>query len=105
MSSQGASPSDSVMGLLRGLHPVTRGLVGVVVLHLLATMISIAGKFTAYDMTSGSGQLTDHLAEYARSLSYSLLMFGTPATVEFLYRISVEVRLMRLAKGADSAGK
>jgi len=99
-----SSPSDSLRGLLRSLHPVTQGLIWVVMLDLFATVVSVVGKFEAYDMRAGSDLLIPHLADYARSVSYSLLMFGTPASVEFLYRISVEARLMRLSKGSDSAG-
>ena len=97
------SPSDSLLGFLRSLHPVTQGLTWVAILDLFATIISIIGKFQVYDTRSSSELVLPHLADYARSVSYSLLMLGTPASVEFLYRISVEVRLMRLAKGADPA--
>ena len=98
-----SSPCDTVVGLFRGLHPITQGLIGVVALHLFATVVSIMGQSTSYGTNSSPYELTGRLVNAVRSVSYSLLMLGTPANVEFLYRISVEVRLMRLAKGADPA--
>lgn len=100
-----SAPSDTLVGRFRGLHPITRGLTGVAALHLLATLISIFGHSASNGATADSYEWTGRLGSYARSVSYSLLLFGTPATVEFLYRISVELRLMRLAKGADPAEK
>jgi hypothetical protein len=89
-----ASGSERVGGLFRRLHPVTRFLVGIAVLHLGATLFTVGAGLMNPELPATGGRL----AEYARSIAYSLAFFGSAATVEFLFRIWSELKLARGAR-------
>jgi hypothetical protein len=91
-----ASGSERVGGFLGGLHPITRFLVAIAVLHLVATIYTVAAGLMEPLLSSHPGPLGSRLAEHARSIAYSLGFFGSAASVEFLFRIWSELKLARI---------
>jgi len=89
------SASDRLGGFLGRLHPVTQLLVVAAAVHLIATLVAAGFNLASPSVSLQSRPLGLRLAEHVRSICYSLALFGTPATVEFLFRIWNELRLGR----------
>ncbi len=99
------SPAESLWSWLTSLklHRLTWVIVLAALLHLAADIVYAIDDLTQFltlgASTSGRGtNLALVLAGIARSFGYSLIFFGTAATVEFLFRIWDELRLIRAGK-------
>ncbi len=86
------SASDRLGSFFGRLHPMTRFLLVVCVLHLAATLVG------AISYVGGIGRQplgVVLIAEQARSVAYSLTYIGGAASVEFLFRIWDELKRTR----------
>jgi uncharacterized membrane protein len=89
------SGSERLGGFLRRLHPLTQLLVIAVLVHLAASLATAIATLAFPTLAQLNRPLSLRLAEQARAIAYSILLFGTAATVEFLFRIWSELRLAR----------
>ncbi|HEY5409864.1 MAG TPA: hypothetical protein VIJ94_03965 [Caulobacteraceae bacterium] len=79
-------------------HPVTWLLVIAGLLHLVGDIVMGAVLLTPGASGGSVKPLAENLAEILHMVGYSLLFFGTAATVEYLFRIWGELRLRRQAR-------
>lgn len=93
------SPSDALFGWIfsQQLHKVTWIVVIAAVLHLVGDTVLAISSLQRYfasgvTATGRATSLAEVLAGIVHAYSYSLLFFGTAATVEFLFRIWEEMR-------------
>lgn len=91
-----ASPSEFVLGFMRRLHPMTRFVVTVAVLHFTAEAFIVWGQFGRIE-NYGERPLDKLLVagEALRNLIYPVLDLGTAATIEFLFRIWEELKVRK----------
>jgi hypothetical protein len=95
MTADATSPSQRMGGALGKLHPVTQLLVVAVVVYLVASLAIGVATLVQPSMAAQARPFAVRLAEVVRGLAYSLILFGTAASVEFLFRIWRELRLAR----------
>ena len=102
----GPSPSESLAGWMSGLHlhRLTWLIVIAALLHLAGDTVYAISDLSTFLATGQSEAHRDTtlalvLAGIARSYGYSLVFFGSAATIEFLFRIWDELRLRRLDPG------
>jgi uncharacterized membrane protein len=98
MSQNGASAgsdSERLSGFLRRLHPLTQLLVVAVLVHLAASVVTAIATLALPTFAQQNQPFVVRLAQQAHGITYSILLFGTAATVEFLFRIWSELRLAR----------
>ncbi len=96
------SPSGTLFGwiLSRRLHKVTWLVVLAAALHLAGDTVLAISSLQRYfaggvTLAGRATTLAEVLAGIVHAYSYSLLFFGTAASVEFLFRIWDEVRRRR----------
>ncbi len=96
------APSESLAHWLvaLNLHRVTWLIVLAALLHLAGDVVYAVDDLTQFltkhvTATGHDTTLPVVLAGIARTFGYSLVFFGTAATVEFLFRIWDELRLIR----------
>jgi hypothetical protein len=99
------SASQSLIAFFRRLHPMTRFIVAVAVLHMAAEIVivwgDIASAWPSLDPEMRRAKLL-LFAQAIRSLSYPVLDLGTAATVEFLFRIWEELKVRKATVTARS---
>ena len=102
---QDTPPAESLWRWLISLklHRVTWVIVLAALLHLAGDIVYAIDDLSQFLATgaTASGRATNLplvLAGIARSFGYSLIFFGSAATVEFLFRIWDELRLIRAGK-------
>jgi hypothetical protein len=95
-------PSEKLAAWMKDLHlhPVTWLLVAVAVLRLGADTVDTIADMHSYfslglDARGRSTTAAEMWAGIAHAYGYSLALFGTAATVEFLFRIWRELRVRR----------
>ncbi len=81
------TPSERAGLLVGNLHPVTRLLALVVILHLGSTLIDITGSLAHRAQVWVNYTLIEHIAVEAKALALSLSLFVGPVVVELLFRI------------------
>jgi amino acid transporter len=86
------SSSDRLGSFFGRLHPITRFLLVVCVLHLIATLAVVVAHLPSY---GGQPMRSIIIAEDMRSVAYSLTYIGGAASVEFLFRIWDELKRTR----------
>jgi hypothetical protein len=91
------TPSESTFALIRRLHPMTRFLILVALLHLAATLVEAMIQLTHPSAAWAAVSLGQQLAVQVRAVTYSLTLLGGAASVEFLFRIWDELKRARKA--------
>jgi hypothetical protein len=81
------TPSDRTGLLIGNLHPLTRWLAIVVLLHLAATLIVSTGTLMHPSPAWAAYPPIEHIAAEAKSVALSLSLFTGPAVIEILLRI------------------
>jgi hypothetical protein len=96
-----AEGSVRAVGGFRRLHFVTRIVVVAGLIHVLGDVL-LAVSTLNRGWQAGQWPL-DWMASLLGAFGFSLTFFGTAATVEFLFRIWREVKLLRKARGPSDA--
>jgi hypothetical protein len=94
------SASESLFGFLRRLHPMTRFIIAVAVLHLAGEAAVVwrdLSHFNSYGEPGVNRLDIFVVAQEMRLLSLPFLDLGTAATIEFLFRIWEELKVRRKA--------
>ena len=105
MALEDSAPAERLGDLLGRLHPITRLVIAAGVLHLCGDALSagvILVKHYQMSLIGGDDSLGKAMADIAHSLAYGLGFFGSAASIEYLFRIWVEVKALRA--GDDKAG-
>jgi hypothetical protein len=89
------SGSERLGGFMRRLHPLTQLLVVAVLVHLGASLFTAVASLAAPTLAQQTRPFGVRLAEQLHGIAYSVMLFGTAATVEFLFRIWTELKLAR----------
>jgi hypothetical protein len=87
--------SDRTLSEFRRLHPMTKFLVVVTLLYLMATIMTSISYVVHPSPSWAAAPLSEHLALEAKSIAYALTLFGGAASVEFLFRIWDELKRTR----------
>lgn len=100
-------PSEKLAAWMRGLrlHPVTWLLVAAAALRLGADTVDAVADIHSYlslglDARGHNTTAAQMWAGIAHAYGYSLVFFGTAATVEFLFRIWRELRIRRTGEAS-----
>ena len=95
------SPSENLFGFFRRLHPMTRFLIAVTIVRLIADLIvsfsEYSGPRADFAVQQGLAGIVYILAAQTRNLTYSLAFLGSAATIEFMFRIWEELKVRRRA--------
>ena len=75
------------------LHLITKLIVFAVVLHLAGDVLAALRDFGK--LQTGAATLDDWLISVAHAFGYSLVLIGSAAMVELLFRIWREIRMLR----------
>lgn len=97
------APADRAAGFLGRLHPVTRVVAAAAIVSFCGDLMQVIGVVSALAQGSAAQPLIPSIGALLTSVAYSLSFIGAAASVEYLFRIWREVRLMR-ERGGPNVG-
>lgn len=95
MSDVTTAPAERATGFLSRLHPVTRIVVAAAIISFCGDLMQVISVVSLLAQGAAAQPLIPSIGGLLTSIGYSLGYVGAAASVEYLFRIWREVRLMR----------